>query len=118
MNFKKVIIVKNMNKKTTSSILLGGLLLILVILPLAVTAQASGGDSDKVIGAVQSLFVKVGSAVIVIGWIITGILYLTAGGGERLGIAKKALIACVIGTALIIISTTAYNFVKDALSLP
>ena len=51
---------------------------------------------------IKGAFITVGIAVVVIGWVIAGILYLTAAGSpEKVGTAKKALFACLIGTALI-----------------
>ena len=89
----------------------------MVALILPITALAAG-DTDAIINAFKEIFVSIGAAIVVIGWIIAGILYLTAAGSpERIGTAKKALIACVIGTVLIIISATAYTFVKSALNI-
>ena len=118
-----------MNKKilaTVSLIALGLLLAIPTLILADVTGAgapsgsgaASGGDACTTILAIQGAFQKVGAAIVIIGWIITGILYLTAAGSpEKIGTAKKALIACVIGTALIIISTTAFDFINGTLSL-
>ena len=65
----------------------------------------------------QAGFVTIGAAVVVIGWIIAGILYLTAAGGSRMEVAKKALVACVIGTVLIIIAVSAETFIAGVFKL-
>lgn len=103
-----------MNKKILFSILSS-----LVILPTVAMAAVSCGDTtggnatlEKVGQNVTNAALTVGAALAVIGFIVAGILYLTAGGGERLGIAKKALIAAVIGTALIALAGGA-NIIKD-----
>lgn len=63
----------------------------------------SGGNTqlDQIMVRVTDAATTVGAAIAVIGFIVAGILYLTAGGGERLSTAKKALVAAVIGTALL-----------------
>lgn len=72
---------------------------------------------------IKNAFLTVGSTIIVIGWIIAGILYLTsAGSPEKTGIAKKALFACVIGTVLIILAAFAepliYNLIFSGGAAP
>jgi len=91
-----------MNKKTFFIILLA----VVLILPNIVFGQSTGGTTmETVSGAVKSAAITLGQAIIVIGWIIAGILYLTAAGApDKLGIAKKALVACVIGTVLVILA--------------
>ena len=43
---------------------------------------------------------------------------MTAGGApDKTGTAKKALVACVIGTAVVIVAPLAYDFVNGALNL-
>ena len=91
-------------------------LILLAIVALPVVAFAD--QACNTINAVKTITEELGVAIVVIGWIITGVLYLTAGGApDKLGLAKKALVACVIGTAVIVLSTIAYNFVQDALQL-
>ncbi len=82
--------------------------------------NASGGGGDQVsltMGNLTRGFGIIGGGVVVIGWIVAGILYLTAAGGPRMEVAKKAIIACVIGTMLIIIATTAEKFIADVFKL-
>ena len=98
-----------MNKKVIFIALLG-----ILFIPLL----AKAADAYNTILAVKNIVIALGAAIIVIGWVVTGILYLTAGGApDKLGTAKKALIACVIGTAAIIISSFASEFVSTALNL-
>lgn len=70
---------------------------------------------------IGSMTYQIGTAIIIIGWIIAGILWLTsAGSPEKTGIAKKALIAAVIGTVLIILASAAVGIqqlIKDALGV-
>ena len=101
-----------MNKKILFLILLGAVL----ALPIIVFAASQACNT---INAFTNITEALGAAIVIIGWIITGILYLTAAGApDKLGTAKKALIACVIGTVAVIIATVAYGFVRDALALP
>lgn len=88
-----------MNKKLIKSVLILGVLL----LPMVVFAQ--GNDVPEMVTAIKNAFVKIASSIVIIGWIVTGILYLTAAGSpEKTGTAKKSLVACVIGTVLIILA--------------
>ncbi|MCX6721057.1 MAG: hypothetical protein NT026_00415, partial [Candidatus Staskawiczbacteria bacterium] len=51
--------------------------------------------------------IAIGGSLAVIGWVIAGGLWLTAAGSpEKLGIAKKALTAAVIGTVLIVLASS------------
>lgn len=71
-----------------------------VILFLPVVALA---DLPGIFDTIELDLQTAGRAIVVVGWIITGILYLTSGGNpDRLSIAKKAVVACVIGTVLVV----------------
>jgi hypothetical protein len=60
----------------------------------------------------------IASGVVVILWVITGLLFLTAQGApEKLGTAKKALFAAVAGTVLVIIASYAMDLVGKALGI-
>jgi len=100
-----------MNKKALFLILLG----VVLISPFVVHAEGS----DKLctfVSSVRNLSLTVGGSIVAIGWVIAGILYLTsAGSPEKTGTAKKALIACVIGTILVVISVSAGQIIQDAL---
>ena len=82
---------------------------------------AFGLTLNEMVTKVSTVAVDAATPIVVIGWVITGILYLTsAGSPEKTGIAKKALIACVIGTliiALAIGSSLAINLIKDAFGI-
>lgn len=93
-----------MNKKTSIFVLL----LVASALPFVVLAANNcGGGTDNtpltgIVNNVKDAALSVGAGLAVLGFIIAGIIYLTSGGSpEKTGIAKKALIAAVIGTALV-----------------
>ena len=98
-----------MNKKTLFLIFLSSVL----ILPLGAFADITplvSGMFDNV----AELALYIGGSIVVIGWVIAGILYLTAAGSpEKTGIAKKALIAAVIGTVLVVFAAGGYDVIKD-----
>ncbi|MBI1866319.1 MAG: hypothetical protein HY005_03350 [Candidatus Staskawiczbacteria bacterium] len=98
-----------MNKK----ILFFILFLLVSVLPVVASALTA---LDDILIKIQDMFITLGGTIVVIGWIITGILYLTAAGSpEKIGTAKKALVACVIGTAVIILATTAQSILESYL---
>ena len=89
---------------------------ICVVMP--ALALAAVTEPCVVIEAFQDIFTKAAAAIVIIGWIITGILYLTAAGDpSKLKLAQGALVACVIGTAVVILAPMAYGFVDGALNL-
>jgi len=106
---------KYMNKKLLFLILL----LVVLITPLMVAAQTAG--IEAMVNRVQAIAISVGTPIITIGWVIAGILWLTsAGSPEKTGIAKKAIVACVIGTMLIVlaaISQTITSLIQDTFSI-
>lgn len=72
-----------------------------------VAALGDGTTLTGLAGNLKTAAITVGSAIVVIGWIIAGILYLTASGKpEKIQIAKNALIACVVGTILVVLAGT------------
>ena len=103
---------KNTNKKKSFFVFLFTSL----ALPISyVFAQAP--PVPDMVENIENAFITIGGSIVVIGWIIAGILYLTsAGNPEKTGIAKKALFAAVIGTALIILARFAYNLVVGLLN--
>lgn len=105
-----------MNKKMNKKILFFFLFLLVSILPIVAFAQVI--PIPDILENIKNMFIAVGAAIVVIGWIITGILYLTAGGGERLAVAKKALVASVIGTAVIVLATVAQGILGFYLNPP
>ncbi len=97
-----------MNKKIS-------IFLVLLAAPAYAFAQA---NVDNMMAKIQSAFLSVGISIVVIGWVIAGILYLTAAGApERVKTAKTAVFACVIGTALIILAEFAYAMIRQLLGV-
>lgn len=100
-----------MNKKILFSILSG-------ILALPALAFAQVTVSGIVHGAVTTTF-YIADGVIVILWVVTGILFLSAQGApEKLKSARAALITAVVGTVLVIIANSAVYLVGSAFNLP
>jgi hypothetical protein len=66
---------------------------------------------------IKDLAITIGTAVVVIGWVISGILYLTSlGDPSKTTLARKALIAALIGTALVVIANLGYDGIKTFLN--
>jgi hypothetical protein len=105
-----------MLKKKIVFIILLAVLLSPVVASAAVgCGEKSGGNPklEAILQNVSNAASTVGAAIAVIGFIIAGILYLTAGGSpEKTGIAKKALFAAVIGTAILALAQGA-NIMTD-----
>ena len=105
-----------MNKKILFSTLLG-----ILTLPVTVFAANSNGNGITVSGivhAAEQTTLLIASGVVVILWVITGLLFLTAQGApEKLKSARTALIASVAGTALVIIAGSAIALVSQAFNL-
>jgi len=99
-----------MNKKILFLALLG-----VLVLPTLAAAATLQGMSDA--AAQTALYVATG--VVIVLWVLTGILFLTAQGEPAtLNKAKMALLAAVIGTVVIIIASTgADTFVKSIFGL-
>ena len=101
-------------------------LVTILSIPVLALAQAGGGAGagptiDSVTSAIETAVVSIGGSMAVVGWVVAGIIYLTAAGSpEKLGIAKKAMIAAIIGTLLVLIGTTSDNIIslmKDAFGI-
>ncbi len=87
-----------------------------LILPTIVFGQTL----TTLITHIENVALDIAVPIVIIGWIIAGIMYLTAAGGPRMEVAKKALIACTIGTVLIAVARAAnaiINIVNNALGL-
>lgn len=94
-----------MDKKISLLILLG-----LVALPGLAFAVTIQGLVD---GAVLTTL-YIASGIVVILWVVTGVLFLSASGApEKLKSAKMALIAAVAGTVIVIVASGAINLVKS-----
>lgn len=94
-----------MNKKILFLILLA----VVLVLPFHVYAK----ELTEMVVAVKSAAITIGTTLVVVGWVIAGILYLTAvGSPEKMGTAKKALIAAIIGTVLVVIANSGVDVIK------
>ena len=90
------------------------LLLALSLPATALAAPTLGGMAEAIAGQV----VIVGTWIVVIMWVVTGILFLTAQGEPaKLNAAKTALFAAIGGTILIILANGAVAFVKNSFGL-
>ena len=112
-----------MNKKTLFLIILTTVL----ILPFGILAEdavdttppvcgaTTGGNVqlEAILGRVTDAASTLGAGLAILGFIIAGILFLTAAGSpEKMGVARKALIAAVIGTAVVALAQGA-NIMND-----
>ena len=91
-----------------------------VFLPVIASADNGGGGVSiaGMIHAAENTALLIASGVVVILWIVTGILFLSASGApEKLGSAKKALLAAVAGTVLVIVAGSAIALVSGAFGL-
>ncbi len=86
------------------------LILLVSVFPVLAFAQAPTLASMAQ-GAMNTILTAVGF-IVVIFWIVTGILFLSAMGDPlKLNTAKMALLTAVIGTILVIIAYYATDFV-------
>ncbi len=89
-------------------ILLGNIL----ILPSVVSAITIESMVDNIADTVW----YVGAAIVVIFWVATGVLFLSAlGRPEGISTAKKALFAAIAGTVLVIIAGSAMSIISRAI---
>ena len=103
-----------MNKKT-----LFLTLLTVLILPSLASATDAAVTITSLTDAAVNTALFIAGGVIVILWVVTGLLFLSAlGAPDKLTLAKKALIASVIGTLLVIIAVSATSMVRDAFNIP
>ncbi|MFA5877841.1 MAG: hypothetical protein WC845_00485 [Candidatus Staskawiczbacteria bacterium] len=87
------------------SILVSGCLLVLPTITLAATVES-------IMAGLQATAWTIAWGLIIIFWIVTGVLFLTAlGAPEKLTIAKKALFAAIAGTIVIILAASAVGLV-------
>lgn len=95
-----------MNKKILGLSLLASLMVTLFILPIMVSAENNTGTTLQSMACkVESAALAVGAPIVVVGWVIAGILWLLSSGApDKMGIAKKAIFACVVGTILIVLA--------------
>ncbi len=97
-----------MAKKTLLLILLG-----ILLLPGIVSAQTLTGMVANVLKAVW----VVATGIVIVLWVTTGVLFLTAQGApEKLGTAKRALFSSIAGTVLVIVAYSALTIVGNVLT--
>jgi len=100
-----------MRNKTSILIIILTSLLSLPAISLAVTVEGMAEN-------VKNISLKVGIAAVVVFWVATGVLFLSAQGSpEKVSTAKKALFMAIAGTVIIIIAATAISFVSSALGI-
>lgn len=100
----------HMSKKTL-------ILIISAILILPNLAFAQVTIQSMVVAVVNTAWI-IATGVVVVLWIITGILFLSAQGApEKISIAKKALISAVVGTVLVVLAYTALSLVRSAIGI-
>ena len=101
-----------MNKKTLVLILSG-----ILVMPKLAFAVVPPMISNIIVSVENTAF-YLASAIVVILWIVTGLLFVTAGGApEKLKTAKTSLIASVAGTVLVILAGSAIALVGSAFGL-
>jgi hypothetical protein len=99
-----------MNKKILTLVALVGVL----VFPYLAEAQTITG----MVANIANLVYEVAVGIVVIIWIITGLLFLTAlGAPEKLKTAKVALFASIAGTIIVILATFAMPMIKNALGV-
>lgn len=71
---------------------------------------------EGIIGNILSVVAIIGTAIVVIMWVITGLLFLSAlGEPTKLDSGKKALFASIGGTVLVILAWSAANIISNIL---
>ena len=104
----------SINKKALLEIL-SSLLLIFVLSFFAQSVRAS--VASDFLQTIQDALVGISVIMAVIGFCIAGYLYLTSGGSsEKMTVAKRAIIAAVIGIALLVLAESAQDIVKSFLT--
>ena len=99
-----------MNKK-----ILFLILLILLVLPSLTFADVT---ITGMVDAAEQTALYIASGVVVILWVVTGILFLSAQGApEKLKSAKTALFTAVAGTILVIVAQGAISIVGSAFNI-
>lgn len=93
------------------------ILLAVVVFP-SLSSAATLSIQSMVSAAVTTTF-YIADGIVVILWIITGILFLSAQGApEKLTTAKKSLIAAIAGTVLVIVANSAVYIIGSAFNIP
>ncbi len=101
-----------MKNKLLFLILLGGLVLVLPSVVFAQTIQ------DIINNVINNVVWPIAIGIIIVLWIVTGILFLTAlGAPEKVGTAKKALFASLAGTIIIVLAGSVIVIIRNALGV-
>jgi membrane-anchored glycerophosphoryl diester phosphodiesterase (GDPDase) len=91
----------------------------LLILFLPIISGAIEGDSTelcKFTKNIKNVLYNIAITIVIIGWVVAGILYLTSMGDQtKMGIAKSAFKAAIIGTVIVVLAWTATNLIADTL---
>lgn len=75
-------------------------------------------DLETLLQNIINVFLMVASALVVILWVTTGLLFLFAQGDpQKLSTAKQALLWSVIGTVVILLANGALQMIKSALGV-
>lgn len=91
-------------------------LILFFVLIIPVSASAAVTIESMVNGAVTAAWV-IATAVVVILWLVTGMLFLTAQGApEKLGSAKKALFASIAGTVIVVLAFSMRSIIEKIIS--
>ncbi len=94
------------------------LFLAILILPSLVMAQSPGGIACTHVKNFMTAIYTIAVTLVVVGWVIAGILWLTSmGSTERTGTAKKATTAAIIGTTVVLVSGIAAPVIASLLSI-
>lgn len=94
------------------------ILLTILFVPILVFAQGQAIDIRQTMDDVVQLFLYVVSGIVVILWVVTGLLFLTANGDpNKLDKAKLALLASVGGTVVILLAEGALQTIGGALNI-
>lgn len=104
-----------MKKKLLSLLLV---LLSILVLPNIVLAEEAIEEATilGIVANVINIIVIVATALVIIFWIITGLLFLFAQGQpEKISLAKKALFAAIAGTVIFILAQVATTIIGNAL---
>jgi uncharacterized membrane protein YhhN len=101
-----------MNKKTL--LLLALFSVIIITVPFITNAASS---IRAVISGLADGLGGLGGAMATIGFIVAGIIYITATTDPKLAsLAKAALVSAVIGVVILLLATNAENFIKNLFS--
>lgn len=92
--------------------------LLTLLAALALPGLASAVTIGGMVHAAEQTTLLIASGVVVILWVVTGILFLSASGApEKLSQGKKALFAAVAGTLIVIVASSAIALVGQAFGI-